>query len=358
MRIIQAGLGAWGASWLKIIEQSQGWELAGVVDVNPAAAAAAGEQYAIPSYSSIGQALQARDGVDAVLVIVPPEHHAPVAISALEAGLHTLIEKPLAQNLEDGIRIVSAAERFGKQAMVSQNYRFKRAARTVQRLILEGVIGDVEQVFIDYKKNPPFEGFRLEMDEPLIVDAMIHHLDQLRGIVGLEPSTVRARSWNTSSSRFKGNASAAVQYDCANGARVVYTGSWSALGRQSSWDGDWEIQGTKGAISWRNNEVQINFASLFDTVFLAGAVERSGVMHVELDALPVEERLGTLAAFQTAIATGQSSETDVTDNIRSLQLVTATAESARSDGAPVALLDTAELLRTSGTTDPYEGASR
>jgi predicted dehydrogenase len=179
-----------------------------------------------------------KDTFDAVLVIVPPEYHAAVAIPALEAGVHTLIEKPLAHSLEDGVRIIEAAEKSGKQAMVSQNYRFKRAARTVQRLISEGVIGDLEQVFIDYKKNPPFEGFRLEMDEPLIVDAMIHHLDQLRGIVGVEPTAVRARSWNTSTSRFKGNASAVVQFDCDNGARVVYTGSWSSHGPQTSWDGD------------------------------------------------------------------------------------------------------------------------
>jgi predicted dehydrogenase len=344
VKIIQVGLGAWGASWLNVIHQSKTWELAGVVDVNPDAARAAGEQYGIPAYANIQEALNHKETFDAVLVIVPPEYHAAVAIPALEAGVHTLIEKPLAHNLEDGIRIIEAAEKSGKQAMVSQNYRFKRAARTVQRLISEGVIGDLEHVFIDYKKNPPFEGFRLEMDEPLIVDAMIHHLDQLRGIVGVEPTAVRARSWTTGTSRFKGNASAVVQFDCDNGARVVYTGSWSSYGPQTSWDGDWEIQGSKGAITWKNNEVTINFASLFDTVFLAGAVERSGVMHVDLDPLPVEERLGTLAAFRDAIETGKKAETDVTDNIQSLQLVMATADSARQDGAPISLKTNAELF--------------
>jgi predicted dehydrogenase len=344
MKIIQVGLGAWGASWLNVIHQSKTWELAGVVDVNADAAHAAGEQYGIPAYANIQEALTHKEAFDAVLVIVPPEYHAAVAVPALEAGVHTLIEKPLAHNLEDGIRIIEAAEKSGKQAMVSQNYRFKRAARTVQRLVSEGVIGDLEQVFIDYKKNPPFEGFRLEMDEPLIVDAMIHHLDQLRGIVGVEPTAVRARSWNTATSRFKGNASAVVQLDCANGARVVYTGSWSSYGPQTSWDGDWEIQGSRGAITWKNNEVTINFASLFDTVFLSGAVERAGVMHVDLDPLPVEERLGTLAAFRDAIETGQKAETDVTDNIQSLQLVMATADSARQNGAPIPLKTNAELF--------------
>jgi hypothetical protein len=67
-------------------------------------------------------------------------------------------------------------------------------------------------------------------------------------------------------------------------------------------------------------------------------------MHVDLDPLPVEERLGTLAAFRDAIETGHKAETDVTDNIQSLQLVMATADSARQDGAPISLKTNAELI--------------
>ncbi|MFP3599608.1 Gfo/Idh/MocA family oxidoreductase, partial [Chryseobacterium sp. SIMBA_029] len=58
MKIIQVGLGAWGASWLNVIHHSESWELAGVVDVNPDAARAAGEQYGIPAYANIQEALE------------------------------------------------------------------------------------------------------------------------------------------------------------------------------------------------------------------------------------------------------------------------------------------------------------
>jgi predicted dehydrogenase len=347
MKIVQVGLGAWGASWLDVVKRSSDWELTGVVDVNQAAAQTAAEHHGIAAYRDIAEALANRDSFDAVLVIVPPEYHAAVAIPALEAGIPTLIEKPLAHNMEDALAIIAAAKSSGAAAMVSQNYRFKRAPRTVQRLIREGVIGDVQQVFINYQKNPPFEGFRLTMDEPLIVDAMIHHIDQIRGIAGVEATSVKADSWNPSWSRFAGNASAVVQIQGANGVRVVYTGSWASQGEQTSWDGDWDIQGSKGAISWKNNTVQIRFQSLFDTVFLAGATEHSGVMHVELDAVENEERLGTLEAFARTIKTGERAETDVLDNIQSLQLVLATAESARNGGGPVRLTATEDLLTKS-----------
>jgi predicted dehydrogenase len=221
--------------------------------------------------------------------------------------------------------------------MVSQNYRFKRAPRTVRRLIREGVIGTVEEVRVDFRKHPPFEGFRLEMEEPLINDMAVHHLDQVRGILGIEPDTVRARSWNPSWSRFSGNAACLIELDEGDRVRVVYTGSWSALGRHTTWDGDWEIQGTRGSIRWADNRVEIRFASLFDTVFLAGALERDGIMEVGLDRVAAEERGGSLAEFADALRTGRVPETNADDNLRSLALVLGAVQSAREDGRPVDL---------------------
>jgi predicted dehydrogenase len=343
MRIIQAGLGAWGASWLGVIRQSPHWELAAVVDVNQELADATAAQWGVPAHASVESALR-ETGADAVLVVAPPPFHAPVAIAALEGGASVLIEKPLAHTLDDARRIIAASDAANGIAMVSQNYRFKRAPRTVQRLISEGVIGDVQQVFINYQKNPPFEGFRLTMEDPLIVDMMIHHVDQMRGIAGVEPVDVRAVSWNPSWSQFQGNASAMVLMSGSRGEQIVYTGSWTSQGEHTSWDGDWDIQGTRGAISWRNNRVEIRFASLFDTVFLPGALERSGVMEVDLDVLAEEERLGTLGAFAAAVETGTRPETDVHDNILTLQLALATAASAKAGGTAVPLLSADELL--------------
>jgi hypothetical protein len=62
--------------------------------------------------------------------------------------------------------------------------------------------------------------------------------------------------------------------------------------------------GSKGAITWKNNEVRINFASLFDTVFLAGAVERPA-SRTSTWTVAGRGALGTLAAFREAIESGQ-----------------------------------------------------
>ncbi|MCS5735008.1 Gfo/Idh/MocA family protein [Herbiconiux daphne] len=344
LRLLQVGIGSWGSSWLDVVQKSEGFTLAGIVSQHFEATTEAAERTGATAYPTIEAALEVRDEFDAVLVVTPPENHAPVAIASLAAGLPVLIEKPLAPTLDDARRIIAASEASGAIAMVSQNYRFKRAPRTVQRLIAEGVIGEVQQVFVNFQKAPHFEGFRVEMEEPLIVDGMAHQLDQIRGVVGLEPTVLRARSWNPSWSEFAGNASVALDVECAGGARVLYTGSWASRGETTSWDGDWDIQGERGAIAWRNNQITITFTSLFDTVFLAGALENAGVMQVSLDVLDVEERLGVLAEFRRAIVSGRSPETDVRDNIGSLQLILATLESARHDGDPVTLQSAAALL--------------
>jgi predicted dehydrogenase len=164
----------------------------------------------------------------------------------------------------------------------------------------------------------------------------VHDLDQIRAVTGLEPASVRARSWNPSWSRFAGNASALIELR-AGDAEIVYTGSWASHGRHTTWDGDWEIEGTRGSVAWRDNRVEIRYASLFDTVFMPGAVERDGVMHVELDAVAHEERAGVLEELATAIDDGRRPETDARDNLRSLALVLGAVESADRGGAVVDL---------------------
>lgn len=335
MKVIQVGAGAWGESWIGVVQNSPQWELAALADVDETArknAAAAGDLSPDLCFAELGDALEAGVEADAALVIVPPPYHAPVAVHAVDHGLHCLLEKPLADTMSAARDIIQAAKRTGRIAMVSQNYRFKRTPRTVQRVLTEGVVGEVEQVKIDFQKDPPFEGFRLEMEEPLIVDFLIHHMDQIRGIVGLEPTKLRARSWNPSWSRFDGNACCLIEMETARGVQIVYTGSWVSHGRHTTWDGEWDIQGTRGGLLWTNNRVEVRLASLFDTVFMPGALEREGIMEVQLDEVDLEERLGTLAEFASAIEEGRSAETNAQDNFNSMALVLAALESARTGG--------------------------
>lgn len=337
---MQFGAGAWGSSWADVVQAHPGCNLVAVVDLVHAAAERTGTRVGLPParvFGSLAEALRNGVEADVALVVVPPPAHTQIALEALAAGLHCLIEKPLALTIADAQSITEAAKRSGRIAMVSQNYRFKRAPRTVRRLIAEGVVGRVEHVQIDFHKDPPFEGFRLEMDEPLIMDMAVHHLDQIRGIAGLEPVRLVARSWNPSWSRFRGNACCVIELETVTGAHIVYTGSWVSRAHETTWDGDWELQGPRGSMRWAHNRIEVRYASPFDTVFMAGALERGGVMHVELDRLAHEERAGVLDELAGAIEETRDPETNARDNLRSLALVLGAITSASGGGREIEL---------------------
>ena len=105
MRVIQVGLGFWGASWTDVVRAAPGVELAGVVDAAPAARrpGARGARARARARRSplLDEALADLDA-DAVVIVTPPSSHGDLAIAALEAGRHVLVEKPLAPTLAEG----------------------------------------------------------------------------------------------------------------------------------------------------------------------------------------------------------------------------------------------------------------
>ena len=334
MRIIQIGAGFWGTGWSQVISEFPDTELAALVDLNTSALHDAADAVGLPGdrrFTSVTDALRQVDA-DAALVVVPPEAHVAVAIECLEAGVDCLIEKPFAPSVEEAASVVARAAELQRNVMVTQSFRFKRGPQTVRKLIEEGAVGTIEQVDIRFAKAPPFEGFRAEMDEPLIIDMAIHHFDFIRGILGLEPTRVYARSFNPSWTWFKGNAAAFVQFE-AGEAQINYSGSWVSRSRETTWDGSWEIQGTEGSIIWEHNRVEYRPTNFGLTVYRKDALERGdGVMDVPLIALEAEERAGTLLEFTTALRERREPQASGADNLRSLAMVYGAVESTRSGG--------------------------
>ncbi|WP_134703767.1 Gfo/Idh/MocA family protein [Ammoniphilus sp. YIM 78166] len=337
MRIIQIGAGFWGGGWASVIKNSPWTELVALVDLNEQTLHTVGDQVGLPKerrFTSLTEALKVVDA-HAALVVVPPPAHETVAIQALEAGLHCMIEKPFAPTLSAANKVVEVAEKVNRFVMVTQSFRFRRGPRTVKRLIEEGAVGKIEAIYGRFRKAPPFDGFRAEMEEPLIVDMSIHHFDYIRGIFGIEPDYVRARSFNSSWTWFKGNASAFVEFETKDGTMISYTGSWTSRRPHTGWDGAWEIHGTHASILWDNNRVLLYPQGniIGETVFRARTLEKDNdILEVPLEAVDEEERWGTVKEFVTAIKENRQPETHGKDNLRSMGLVLAAVESTKNGG--------------------------
>jgi predicted dehydrogenase len=81
--------------------------------------------------------------VDAVVIAVPPRFHLDLALRALAAGKHVLVEKPAFLTMEDYATVVEARNRARRVVLVGENDHYKPLAVTLRRLLAQGAIGDM-----------------------------------------------------------------------------------------------------------------------------------------------------------------------------------------------------------------------
>jgi predicted dehydrogenase len=113
------------------------------------------------AFGSYSAALAA-PGVDAVLVATPPALHAEQTLAALNAGRHVVVEKPAFMRSGDFAGIESAARAAGRRVLVAENYHYKPLARTLRRLIADGVVGEPLFLHVNALKRQAVAGWRAD----------------------------------------------------------------------------------------------------------------------------------------------------------------------------------------------------
>jgi predicted dehydrogenase len=94
------------------------------------------------SYADYRELLEQPD-IDAVTIALPNHLHAPVAIEALKARKHVLLEKPMATNAKDAGKILDVAKSMKRTLMVAQNFRFDRHTQMARQSIERGDLGEI-----------------------------------------------------------------------------------------------------------------------------------------------------------------------------------------------------------------------
>ena len=160
-------------------------ELVGVTDADAEQA-----EHVADEYDTQALSLEALlDVAEAVSIVVPTAYHADVARSAIEAGTHLLVEKPLVDDPTVGRELVHAARDADLTLQVGHVERFNPAVRA-----LPDVLADREIIAVEAKRlGPPFDDDR-GVDSDVVLDLMIHDLDVVRSILGVQAREVDARS--------------------------------------------------------------------------------------------------------------------------------------------------------------------
>lgn len=117
---------------------------------------------------------------DMVVIAVPTELHMPFACDAMERGIHVLVEKPIARNVEEATRMIETAKKHRVKLMVGHLERFNPAVGEIKRCVAAGELGRIFQ--LSARRISPFPA-RI-MDVGVILDIATHDIDAMHFITG------------------------------------------------------------------------------------------------------------------------------------------------------------------------------
>ncbi len=181
MRIGVIGVGSLGLQHVRIFKRIECVDDVACFDIDGKKSARASRDFGARSCSSL-QDLLAR--VDAVSIVVPTTSHKQEALTALDAGKHVFIEKPLASTSAEAAAVVDMANSCGRLLQVGHVERFNP-------VIDEALNYASSPSFIEIERLSPFS-FR-GTDVPVVMDLMIHDLDLVLLMAGDRPAEIRAK---------------------------------------------------------------------------------------------------------------------------------------------------------------------
>jgi predicted dehydrogenase len=145
--IAVVGAGYWGPNLIRNFRASDDWDLVAVCDLDEVRARAVlGDRTDVRVSSSLDDVLDMPD-LDAIAIATPAATHRPIALRALAAGKHVLVEKPLADSRAHGREMIAAADERGLVLMADHTYCYTPAVTKIRELVSDGALGEI--LFID-----------------------------------------------------------------------------------------------------------------------------------------------------------------------------------------------------------------
>ena len=171
------GAGHLGKIHLKLLDQSEKYELVGFYDADADAAKQIEEELGYTSFPTMEALIAACDMVD---VVTPTIYHFDCAKKVVEAGKHLFIEKPITQTVEEAETLLALVKKHGVKGQVGHVERFNPAFMAVQHLF-------DKPMFIEAHRLAEFNP--RGTDVPVVLDLMIHDIDAILSVV---KSTVKS----------------------------------------------------------------------------------------------------------------------------------------------------------------------
>ncbi len=184
------GCGRIAKNHLKAITSLENARLEAVCDIDEARLTEAKEQYGCRTYVDYREMLKDPD-IKIVTICTPSGLHAKMAIDAMEAGKHVLVEKPMAMSLQEAAAMIAAAEKTGVKLGVVHQNRFNKAIVKLRRALEEGQFGKLTHGALtvrwhrdkNYYDQAPWRGTWAQ-DGGCLMNQSIHNIDLLQWMMG------------------------------------------------------------------------------------------------------------------------------------------------------------------------------
>ena len=214
LKIGVAGVGVMGRNHARVLSELRGVELTTVFDPDAVTAEGVAAAYGATAVTTAEAFVAA--GLDAAVIATPNRYHADLGVALLNAGVHVLVEKPIAATVADAQAMIDAAKANNRVLMVGHVERFNPAVETVKRAIE----GD-EIISIQITRVGPFPPRMGEVG--VVIDLAVHDIDIIRHLTGSEIVEVQPQLVRTRAER---EDTALLQFRTANDVIAHITTNW------------------------------------------------------------------------------------------------------------------------------------
>ena len=181
IKVVLVGLGRMGNNHLRVLRETPGFQLVGVVDAQFSAPVTRTDLGDVPTFPSVAELASSALAFDAAVIATPTATHHEVALEIIALGKHLLVEKPIASTFVQGREVLAAAHAKGVKLVVGHVERFNPAVRKLREIIREGYLGTA--IHFSFTRVGGYPDTVLSGNN-VILDLAVHDIDVLRSLVG------------------------------------------------------------------------------------------------------------------------------------------------------------------------------
>jgi len=208
------GAGFWGRNHARNLKELQETNLIAVCDKDDARAKAIAELYGVEAYTDSRRMLKRKD-IEAVTVCTWSTNLAAEAMNVLRAGKHVLVEKPMANNVQEARKMVELAKKRQRYLMVGFLMRFIPGIQRIKEALEKGEIGTL--VYATARRVSEWPE-RIG-DVGVVKDLAIHDIDITRYLLGDDPVEVYAKAGSLRHKQFEDHAQILLTF---NGGKTAF----------------------------------------------------------------------------------------------------------------------------------------